>query len=264
MTFAGPGDTRTPALEIVPLGGLGEFGMNMMAVSWGDTLVVVDAGVMFPDPELLGVDMVIPDLSYLEQRGPAAALVLTHGHEDHIGAVAHVLRHVGGPDLRHAADAGAGQGEARAPRDRRGQPADAGAAANARGRRGPLDRVPPRHAQHPRRGGAGGHDAGGNGHPHRRLQDRPDAARRRALRLPPVRRTRRPGSPGAAGRQHEHRAPGVHGLRVRGRGRVRGTVREHPRKAGRHGVCDEHLPDADPGEPGEGIRAQGRIRRARR
>jgi ribonuclease J len=97
MTFAGPGDTRTPALEIVPLGGLGEFGMNMMAVSWGDTLVVVDAGVMFPDPEMLGVDMVIPDLSYLEQRGPAAALVLTHGHEDHIGAVAHVLRHVGGP-----------------------------------------------------------------------------------------------------------------------------------------------------------------------
>lgn len=98
MTFAGPGDTRTPALEIVPLGGLGEFGMNMTAVSWGDTLVLIDAGVMFPDPELLGVDLVIPDLTYLEQRGrPAAALVLTHGHEDHIGGVAHVLRHVDGP-----------------------------------------------------------------------------------------------------------------------------------------------------------------------
>jgi ribonuclease J len=98
MTFAGPGETRAPALEIVPLGGLGEFGMNMTAVSWGDTLVVIDAGVMFPDPELLGVDLVIPDLTYLEQRGrPADALVLTHGHEDHIGAVAHVLRYVGGP-----------------------------------------------------------------------------------------------------------------------------------------------------------------------
>lgn len=98
MTFAGPGDNRTPALEIVPLGGLGEFGMNMMAVSWGDTLILIDAGVMFPEPELLGVDLVIPDLTYLEQRPvKAAALVLTHGHEDHIGGVAHVLRFVDGP-----------------------------------------------------------------------------------------------------------------------------------------------------------------------
>ncbi len=98
MTFAGPGDNRTPALEIVPLGGLGEFGMNMMAVSWGETLVLIDAGVMFPEPELLGVDLVIPELTYLEQRPvKAAALVLTHGHEDHIGGVAHVLRYVDGP-----------------------------------------------------------------------------------------------------------------------------------------------------------------------
>ena len=120
MTLAVPGETRTPALEIVPLGGLGEFGMNMMAVSWGDTLILIDAGVMFPDPELLGVDLVIPDLTYLEQRPvKAAALVLTHGHEDHIGAIAHVLPVRRRPGLRLAADAGAGQGEARAPRHRR-------------------------------------------------------------------------------------------------------------------------------------------------
>ncbi len=87
-----------PALEIVPLGGLGEFGMNMTAVAWGDTLVVVDAGLMFPDPEMLGVDLVIPDLTFLEQRAAkASALVLTHGHEDHIGAVAHLFRHLEGP-----------------------------------------------------------------------------------------------------------------------------------------------------------------------
>lgn len=84
-------------LEIVPLGGLGEFGMNMMAITWGETTLLVDAGVMFPDPELLGVDRVIPDLSYLQQTGGAAALVLTHGHEDHIGGVPHVLPHVRGP-----------------------------------------------------------------------------------------------------------------------------------------------------------------------
>jgi ribonuclease J len=87
-----------PALEIVPLGGLGEFGMNMMLVAWGDEAIVIDAGVLFPEPELLGVDLVIPDLRLLQQyEGRLQALVLTHGHEDHIGAVAHVLPYVNGP-----------------------------------------------------------------------------------------------------------------------------------------------------------------------
>jgi len=84
-------------LEVVPLGGLGEFGMNMMALTWGETTIVVDAGVMFPDPELLGVDRIIPDLTYLQQKRRVAALVLTHGHEDHIGGVPHVLPLVDGP-----------------------------------------------------------------------------------------------------------------------------------------------------------------------
>src|SRR3954454_12349982 len=84
-------------LEVVALGGLGEFGMNMLALTWGETTIVVDAGVMFPDPELLGVDRIIPDLTYLQQKGGVAALVLTHGHEDHIGGVPHVLPLVHGP-----------------------------------------------------------------------------------------------------------------------------------------------------------------------
>ena len=100
-------------LDVVPLGGLGEFGMNMLALTWGDTTIVVDAGVMFPDPELLGVDLIIPDLTYLQQKGRVAALVLTHGHEDHIGGVPYVMPLCRRPRVRHAADARAGRAEAR-------------------------------------------------------------------------------------------------------------------------------------------------------
>ena len=86
----------TTALELIPLGGLGEFGMNMMVVACGETAILVDAGVMFPEPDLLGVDLIIPDLRQLE-RYRIQALVLTHGHEDHIGAVPHVVSHFEGP-----------------------------------------------------------------------------------------------------------------------------------------------------------------------
>jgi ribonuclease J len=85
-----------PPLELIPLGGVGEFGMNMMVIACGETAILVDAGVMFPEPELLGVDLVIPDLRQLQQYR-ISALVLTHGHEDHIGAVPHVLPYFEGP-----------------------------------------------------------------------------------------------------------------------------------------------------------------------
>jgi ribonuclease J len=79
-------------LHIVPLGGLGQFGMNCMALRWGDDIVVVDAGLMFPETELLGVDIVVPDISYLlENRAHVRAILLTHGHEDHIGALPWIL-----------------------------------------------------------------------------------------------------------------------------------------------------------------------------
>ncbi|MBV8864941.1 MAG: MBL fold metallo-hydrolase, partial [Acidobacteriaceae bacterium] len=79
-------------LQVVPIGGLGEFGMNCMALRYGDDIIVIDAGMMFPESELLGVDIVTPDFSYLEQNSSMVrGLILTHGHEDHIGGVPFLL-----------------------------------------------------------------------------------------------------------------------------------------------------------------------------
>ena len=81
-----------PLLQVVPLGGLGEFGMNCMALRYGDDIIVIDCGMMFPDAELMGVDSVIPDFTYLiDRKAMVRALVLTHGHEDHIGGVPYLL-----------------------------------------------------------------------------------------------------------------------------------------------------------------------------
>jgi len=86
------------SLRIIPLGGLGEIGLNMMVFECDDCLFVVDAGLMFPEDHMLGVDFVIPDLDYLRQnRSKLAGIVLTHGHEDHIGALFYLLKEINVP-----------------------------------------------------------------------------------------------------------------------------------------------------------------------
>ena len=85
-------------LKVIPLGGLGEIGLNMMVVEHGPDLLVIDAGLMFPDDYMPGVDLVIPDFTYLkENEDKVRGIILTHGHEDHIGAVPFFLRHFSVP-----------------------------------------------------------------------------------------------------------------------------------------------------------------------
>ena len=87
-------------LRVLPLGGLGEIGKNMTVVEYDGRILVIDTGLMFPTAEMLGIDLVLPDFSYLRGRAEdIEAIVLTHGHEDHVGALPYVLREIGQPPV---------------------------------------------------------------------------------------------------------------------------------------------------------------------
>jgi ribonuclease J len=89
---------KNDTLRIIPLGGLGEVGKNMMVYEYRDDILIVDAGLMFPENDMLGVDYIIPDFNYLlDKRDRVKGIVITHGHEDHIGAIHHVLQEIQAP-----------------------------------------------------------------------------------------------------------------------------------------------------------------------
>src|SRR3990170_1478429 len=92
------GTTAQNTLRIIPLGGLGEIGLNMMVMEYADSIIIIDCGLMFPEDYMLGIDIVIPDITYLRKnKEKVKAFIITHGHEDHTGALPFVLRELKAP-----------------------------------------------------------------------------------------------------------------------------------------------------------------------
>ena len=207
--------------------------MNMLALRSGDDIIVIDAGLMFPEQELLGVDIVIPDITYLKQnKRMVRAIVLTHAHEDHIGAIPYILRDLNVPIygtqftlalVRKRLEEHGLLDDAKLRRSRAG---------TDHPHRALPDRVSPRHAQHHRLRGAGDSHSGGRDHSHRRFQNRSNTRRRQAVRLARVRAIRPGRRARAVQRQHQRRAARVHAVGESRGGAPGGTV---SRRAGESG-----------------------------
>ncbi|MGN0394797.1 MAG: MBL fold metallo-hydrolase, partial [Coprococcus sp.] len=89
---------KEEAVKIIPLGGLEQIGMNITAIEYGDSIIVIDCGLAFPEDEMLGIDLVIPDVTYLKENyDRVKGLIITHGHEDHIGAIPYIEKEINMP-----------------------------------------------------------------------------------------------------------------------------------------------------------------------
>ena len=190
--------------------------MNMTAIRYGEDIIVVDCGMMFPDAELLGVDLVMPDLTFLkENQAQVRAVILTHGHEDHIGAVPYFLSEIDVPVYGTAFTLALVERRLeeydleKEPRLIKVKPKQTIAD------RPVQDRVHPRHALHCERRGPGHHHAARRDHPHRRFQSGPHADGQRAVRPAHAGRLRQARRPAAALRFHQFRPAGIHRERAR-------------------------------------------------
>ena len=182
-------------LRIIPLGGVGEIGKNMYVFEYGDDIVVIDCGLMFPDEEMFGIDLVIPDITYLkERRANVKAFLITHAHEDHVGGLPYVLPEFPGVPVYASTLARGLLGNKIKEHKLHNNPL----LALEPGRRDRDRAVPviPFRIGHsiPDAMGIALRTPVGDGRPHRRLQVRPHPGRRQAVRLRhprPARRGRR-------------------------------------------------------------------------
>ena len=229
-TLVVPPPPDEPYVRVIPLGGCGEIGRNMTLFETKDDIVAVDCGLMFPDEEMFGVDIVINDFSYLrDRRDKLRALLVTHGHEDHIGGIPYFLREfpkcpiVGTPLTLALIKAKLKEhkpGDLQLVKVEPGDTVTYG---------GISRRVHPHQPFAGRRVRDRDPHAVGRVLPHRRLQVRPDADRRRSSRLRCHRARRRRRRAVHARRFDERRAPGAHALRThRRRGVLRTSSRARP------------------------------------
>ena len=235
--------TNDQPLRIIPLGGVGEIGKNMYVFEYRDEIVVIDCGLMFPDEEMFGIDLVIPDITYLkERRANVKAFLITHAHEDHVGALPYVLPEFPGVPVYASTLARGLLGNKIKEHKLHNNPLH-----RARAGRRDRHRGVPRHAVpgrplDPGRDGDRPADAGRDDRPHRRLQVRPHPGRRQAVRLRHPRPARPGGRPVPPVRLDPRREPGLHAVRADGR---RGVPRDHgaARRPGHRGhLRQQHRP----------------------
>ena len=171
-------------LRVLPLGGLGEIGKNMTVVEYDGSILVVDVGLRFPTAEQVGIDLVLPDFTYLRERADdIEGIVITHGHEDHLGALPWILRELGTdiPVFGGPLTMAMARSKLDEHRLKETDLTDVKAGGDARAR--PVrHRAGPPHALDPGHDGRRDHDGPRDDADHRRLQVRPDAGRRQAGR----------------------------------------------------------------------------------
>ena len=235
-------------LRVLPLGGVGEIGKNMTVVEYDGRIVVVDCGLRFPTADMMGIDLVLPDFTYLREHIDAIeAIVITHGHEDHLGALPWVLRELGQDErpgrLRRPADGRDGALQARRAQAARGQPRGAPDRRPGAGRAVHARAHPP-HALDPRRGRRRADLPARHRALHGRLQVRPDARRRRARRHGAAGRDGPRAAAAAVRRLHQRRPPGRLRERVDRRPEPRARLPPLQGPDRRHLLRVEHPPRA--------------------